>query len=412
MVNLNNKGFIATSLIYSFFLVFLALLAVILNSYVFNNRLMDAFNKSIQNKINKEIDMNSDDPSYILEDLEVLHITPNLNTPNFNNIATSDKGVFVSTDNKGKSYYYRGDVDDNYIIFGEHPDYEHVPLYWRIIRMNGDGSLRLIYEGYKVKNNLITDPYSTNRWSTVSTATDYINSFEGSLKSFYEKFFLRTRFESMISDSGFCSTITSTVQNPSSCTKTDGKIMCLGEEKSITEFSDYDRIYTFKNSPVGISPSYLCKEENQYSVALQNGNGTLSYPIGLVSSNEVIMAGGAYAPSSAQNLESYSNQDFYLYKGIGYWTMSLYYDNQPSGGDISTMSINFLSNKIGGGDAGTNESGNRAFGFTQDGYLNSNTLDGLQLGIYPVINIKEEYISTLTGDGTIIDPFIGELNEE
>lgn len=48
----NNKGFIATSLIYSFFLVFLALLLAILSTYITTNRILYAYNKSIRDKLN------------------------------------------------------------------------------------------------------------------------------------------------------------------------------------------------------------------------------------------------------------------------------------------------------------------------------------------------------------------------
>ena len=48
----SNKGFIATSLIYSFFLVFLALLLAILSTYITTNRILYAYNKSIRNKLN------------------------------------------------------------------------------------------------------------------------------------------------------------------------------------------------------------------------------------------------------------------------------------------------------------------------------------------------------------------------
>ncbi len=42
-------------------------------------------------------------------------------------------------DDYGTSYYYRGSVANNYVLFGGY--------YWRIIRLNGDGSVRLLYAG-------------------------------------------------------------------------------------------------------------------------------------------------------------------------------------------------------------------------------------------------------------------------
>ncbi len=410
---MKNKGFIATSLIYSFFLVFLALLAVILNSLIFNNKILDVYNKAIRTRINKKIDKST----YVANDLEILNITPNTTTPNFNSVAISDEGVFTATDNLGTSYYYRGAVDNNYVIFGaKRVGSKLIPLYWRIIRINGDGSLRLIYEGYKVKEILNTDPIGVVAWNSNNTSSNLNNAFNGKLKEFYIDYFLNTEYENVISDSGFCSTETSAVTNAANCTKKDDKIYCSNQEQDIINFSDYDKIATFGISPVGVTPSLACKIDNNYSVSDKNGNGRLTYPIGLISVNEVVMAGGKYASQQA-NVNNATNTSFYLFKNNNFWTMSKYQREDNSGGtghetmsntSSKIKSIKFLN--------GSNAVGpeqpvmNFAFGFSSDGYLVENQLNTATYGLYPVINIKEEYISTFEGDGTITEPFIGELN--
>ena len=60
-------------------------------------------------------------------------------TPDFSKPATSDEGLYMSEDDDGASYYYRGAVKNNYVSFAGYT--------WRIIRRNGDGSVRLIYSG-------------------------------------------------------------------------------------------------------------------------------------------------------------------------------------------------------------------------------------------------------------------------
>mgnify|MGYP004619711315 CR=1 FL=1 len=63
-------------------------------------------------------------------------------TPNFAKIApNSDEtdGLYAADDDDGTSYYYRGAVRNNYVSFAG--------FMWRIIRRNGDGSIRLIYSG-------------------------------------------------------------------------------------------------------------------------------------------------------------------------------------------------------------------------------------------------------------------------
>ncbi len=55
----------------------------------------------------------------------------------------SDRGLYQSTDDYGTTYYYRGNVKNNNVYFAG--------FYWQIVRINGDGSIRLIYNG-AVKN--------------------------------------------------------------------------------------------------------------------------------------------------------------------------------------------------------------------------------------------------------------------
>ncbi len=54
---------------------------------------------------------------------------------------TGDIGLYKTEDNDGDTYYYRGAVENNNVKFGD--------FYWKIIRINGDGSIRLIYNGTK-----------------------------------------------------------------------------------------------------------------------------------------------------------------------------------------------------------------------------------------------------------------------
>lgn len=409
---MDNKGFIATSLIYSFFLVFLALLAVILNSYVFNNRIMSVFNKSIMDKINRQIDSTSDNPSYSLEDLDILHIIPNTGTPNYNRLATSDEGVFISEDNDGKSYYYRGAVEDNFIIFGEWDSSDIMPsfMYWRIIRVNGDGSLRIMFYGYRSGKSIVKAPADYAEWNTTGNAQPYYNALEKKLDDFYIKKIYGTPYELSISDSGFCSTVTSSMENPANCSSRTGKIVCAGEEKDVVDFSDYDRIITLAGSSIGSIPSFKCNKENLYSVSSANGNGQLRYPIGLISSNEVVMAGSRATASNSTT--EYVNTEFYLFNEDDYWTMSLYTKKTASGsGGTELMSRRYLNNAqaIPGGSTTTS---NGTFIFTKDGTLKESDLNKNSYALYPVINLKEEYISTLKGDGTLSSPFIGELDRE
>ena len=79
------------------------------------------------------------------------NVTVNNGAPDFNKTSCtsgcgeSTVGVYKANDNDGISYYFRGDVENNYVRFAGY--------WWRIIRINGDGSIRLIYDGTSAHAN-------------------------------------------------------------------------------------------------------------------------------------------------------------------------------------------------------------------------------------------------------------------
>ena len=65
----------------------------------------------------------------------------NARVANFNNVEDNpdNSGIYKAVDDDGATYYYRGDVNNNWVKFGNY--------LWRVVRINGDGSIRLIYSG-------------------------------------------------------------------------------------------------------------------------------------------------------------------------------------------------------------------------------------------------------------------------
>ena len=64
--------------------------------------------------------------------------------------STSNPGLYkgeddYTTDSNTYTYYYRGDVNNNWVKFGN--------FLWRIVRINGDGSIRMIYSGLASSSN-------------------------------------------------------------------------------------------------------------------------------------------------------------------------------------------------------------------------------------------------------------------
>ena len=104
------------------------------------------------------------------------NLTVNSYTPDFSKSACDDstcesheKGIFMTEDNEGTSYYYRGSVENNYVKFAG--------FYWRIIRINGNGSIRMIYDGTVAHDNgeSSTDrEYGTSKFNTVNNNNMYV----------------------------------------------------------------------------------------------------------------------------------------------------------------------------------------------------------------------------------------------
>ncbi|MBQ3142498.1 MAG: hypothetical protein IJB82_03225, partial [Bacilli bacterium] len=78
----------------------------------------------------------------------------------------------------------------------------------------------------------------------------------------------------------------------------------MSEPTTTNYFGVYDRLDTNK------SPQYKC-EDSTYAYTVAKGD--LTYPVGLLTADEVAYAGGVYF---------LSNSSYYLYTGEYYWTMS------------------------------------------------------------------------------------------
>lgn len=146
-----KKGFISTSVIYSFFLVFILLMLTMLLSLTNKKLLIKKINDGGDTKPDIIcstgdnlgeclLKHESVDKSYGLTDSYAIKSKiSEQDKPNFSATATIDEGMYAATDDYGTSYYYRGAVEDNYIVFANYV--------WRVVRINGNDSIRMIYQG-------------------------------------------------------------------------------------------------------------------------------------------------------------------------------------------------------------------------------------------------------------------------
>ncbi|MBD9098253.1 hypothetical protein EGP98_01435 [bacterium] len=99
-------------------------------------------------------------------------------TPNFARIAPNDTeidGLYMAEDDEGESYYYRGSVKNNYVSFAG--------FTWRMIRRNGDGSVRMIYSGKSTTDtgeatSIGNSQFNSKYWEPTYVGYKYNEDFE------------------------------------------------------------------------------------------------------------------------------------------------------------------------------------------------------------------------------------------
>ena len=236
----------------------------------------------------------------------------------------SDKGLYKAQDDLGTSYYFRGAVNNNWVKFGE---VGGKPIYWRIIRINGDGSIRMIYSG-------TTDPktdssvtgsngvYMTGTGTQIGTSAfnssrdkaEYVgymytvgeqhgNSTSSDIKNTLENWYAGTTLKdnSLVSqDQIFC--------NDRSVTG----VTWQSTPSSNFDYGPTTRLEEIDEFPP--EPQLKCPTESDKFTSKKSstgiGNKKLEYPVGLITADEVAMAGGKYA---------YGNSTYYLYTNQNYW---------------------------------------------------------------------------------------------
>ena len=232
----------------------------------------------------------------------------------------STVGIFKAADDMGTSYYFRGDVENNYVYFAG--------FYWRIIRINGDGSIRMIYDGISTHDNgesstdriIGSSVFNENNddnayvgfmYGTAGAsayAETHANTNESKIKTALDTWYTNnikdTTNEQYIADAIYC--------NDREVSTADSNYTGDGSSTTKTAYKAYERLYTSK------TPILQCNQVNDRftkstTVSGVTGNGKLTNAIGLITMDEVAYAGGTWL---------YNNSNFYLYTGSWYWTMS------------------------------------------------------------------------------------------
>ncbi len=298
------------------------------------------------------------DEVILASDIILGKVTINESTPDFSQIATTDEGVYKAEDDLGTSYYFRGAVTNNYVSFAGY--------YWRIIRINGDGSIRIIYDGTTAHANRESSAdrqTGTSAYNSSWNASYYVGytyqinmqrpSTQNSGTASTIKGVLDSWYSTNITNQGLDDKVVST---PGFC---NDRNIASGSNwvASGTTFyyAAYERLFTNK------TPTLECN----------NTNDIYTTKIGLITADELSMAGGVYGQS---------NNSYYLYTGQTYWSMSPSYF-------YATLSYAYV------------------FFVDSTGQLYNFDVHWTDYGVRPVLNLSAD-VTISSGDGTMNNPYV------
>ena len=328
-------------------------------------------------------------------------------TPNFATTATTNEGMYSAPDDLGTSYYFRGAVDNNWVKYGKYTKDMYNcnngtisatdtgnsctkiassgdDIYWRIIRINGDGSIRMIYSGVTpptestkviktTDTSLGNSPFNHNYDSAEYVGYMYtIGQQHGTSKSsdiktyldnWYANYTDLNKTGTRITDQIFCNDRTASTSDVAYSTTNYTTLTSWNSTVTQYYYGANGRIVKDNN------PMLTCAvDSDRFTVNKINGKGNsaLTYPIGLITIDELEMAGNNW---------SESNTSYYLHTWEYYWAGSPYVFS---------------------------DSRSREFGVYGDGILRSLDVDSYY-GVRGVVSLSSE--SKLLGSGTYNDVY-------
>ena len=306
-------------------------------------------------------------------------------------IGSTDEGQYtedVDGDGMGEdSYYFAGNMTKNWVKFGGY--------YWRVIRINEDGSVRLLYSGTTPSTTsayIGTVAYNTTKTSymyggymygtNTSLATQRNNTTSSNVKKTIDTWYknnLKTSYDKYISKTAiYCNE------------RAVGKDSAVDSKGAIA----YHSACRTRMDAVNGRPSYRCGNKkngtlyettqavaDKFSASTSGGgNGKLTYPIALMTVDEMVFAGAAFGDGGYDTLWTYNNSNNASITGTSnWWTMSPSWYNQG-------MSLNIV------------------YGSKNPGKLVSTNVTSTTTVVRPVISLKycTQYSS---GDGSSSNPY-------
>ena len=204
---------------------------------------------------------------------KIITADPTLTTSSNNTSDASGLYKSTATNTGNPTYYFRGNVENNYVSFAGQT--------WRIVRINEDGTIRIIMQDGINSNANIAFNSNYNNY----TYMYYTNSqAKTTLESWYQ------------TNIGSKADLAKNVAS--------GAYYCeQAKAKFADSYTSGSAVMTTYNK---YTPDFKC-------IADGNNKGVVNASVGLLTYDEAVYAGGYYGQS---------NSNYYLYNNTYFWTMS------------------------------------------------------------------------------------------
>ena len=337
---------------------------------------------------------------------------------------TNVNTLYKAKENNTDVYYFAGDARNNWVKFGEWQEDKNIilgygdsdmisakeyssisecnsassynyncksvkiaskgdPMYWKIIRTNTDNSIRLLYAGTSPDTEtgyIGTSLFNSENYgdpiilgymygTTGSLENNRTNENSSTMKLYLESWYSTN----LLKESKYIN------QNTSFC-----------NERTVSSTSNYNKYvignYYFTRISDrlwdGKTPSYNC-ENVKDNFSTNNSEAELTYPVGLMTADEVSFAGGvAYATADAPYIWYYNNSNNNsVTSALTWYTISPTNGAPVYGGNVAGVSGSFKPARLGNPDASTE-----------------------YMAVRPVISLKGD-LTYKSGDGSAEHPY-------
>ncbi len=273
----------------------------------------------------------------LLEDNPTISTRSDFSAPFTTNTANT---LYKTTENGTDVYYFAG-VDsaetpiNNWVKFGKNSSNED--LYWRIIRTNADGSIRLLYHG---TSSAATDAYiGESAFNTTDDSPKYVgymygdeditleeartNANDSTIKTYIDNWY----------ENNFISYTNYLSNDAIYCNDRELATGSAYSTSSEFHFKSYERLNTNK------TPTYNCTNTKD-AFSVNNAEAKLKYPIALMTADEIAYAGGVYNTNAP--MWYYSNSTLESSTGAQLlWLLSPNYWNGNSAHSWGVLGLNY-----------------------------------------------------------------------